>query len=357
MQIDLLSKKGIQVSPVSMAELGTSQSLVHGTKNLMRYQYIQLDDQQQIMLLFPARHDLNAELITAHYGSQSFRKLSEDQVRPAFTIALCPSLPLHEQLLIADADYRSANQVEAQSLCEQFECEEFIFSGPKKYKARIKKVAPESARVTVFNQKSCFLGFSLESGSFEGNRLTAVLKWIEAKFEHCLILLADSIHVNTIRMDQGVSLPDAWEKSFQLASDAESLCQVELEKLTGCHFEIVKSSQYLDNPEYAKTLETLLGLYGENEQFKRSVDQFSKYFSERKNVERSRFMSLSKQYLLEELAITHCLIQQGYKVLVYPGELNAFDEIADGVHPGVSDELKQLTSISLAFRPAGQNSQ
>lgn len=345
-----------QCKPVGFEQYKTTQAVVHGIKNLAKVSCIQLDNDKTVLLAFPASNDVRASAIMKKFGSQSFKKLNEKDVISVDEIALCKNLERHDKIVFCDQAYRSGWEVSLERLAGSTKIDFFEFSGPKKYKARVKHVAPSMSKEDVFKEKRCFLGFSLDSATFEGNRLEAVLKWIDAHFEECTVLIADSIHVNTIRMDSQVSVDEAEVISQRLARNAEMLCGQLCSKLNHCTFHLRMSSEFVGEQRYLDTLVNLYDLYDQCKTFSESVDHFSLNFSTRKNVARIRLVEFSKHYLLQELAVTRCLVDEGWKVLVYPGELNAFDEIANGIHPQVPDTLKRLVSISLAFRPAGQES-
>ncbi|MVF11450.1 tRNA-dependent cyclodipeptide synthase [Ketobacter sp. MCCC 1A13808] len=341
---------------VAFDQFHSQQEVVHSIQNLAKVTPIELDDHHVVLLIYPATHDVSANRVIAHFGSGSFRRLEETEVTTVDGIAVCDSLGGYENIVLGVGDYQSGIEFSVHELCNNRLTDVFQFSGLKKYKARIKQVAPETARDTFLQCEKCFVGFSLESGSFTGNRLVAVMKWIDSHFSECLVLIADSIHNNTIQMERHVSLKKSLSITNALAQSAIDECEAIIGGLNHCRFIVSRASRYIPEPGYASTLTSLYNLYECSANFRDSVNHFSKNFAHRKNVERIRFVELSKKYLLEELAVTSCLIAEGWTTLVYPGELNAFDEIANGLHPGVPELLKQLTSVSLTFRPAGQDS-
>src|SRR5215472_1407985 len=80
-----------------------------------------------------------------------------------------------------------------------------------------------------------------------------------------------------------------------------------------------------------------LGYYGQlevlcrnNEQFQSSINAFSSQFLRRKPERQEhehRHLQMSRQYLLEELAVICCLAQDVPCAFIYPGSLTILKEI------------------------------
>ena len=60
---------------------------------------------------------------------------------------------------------------------------------------------------------------------------------------------------------------------------------------------------------------------------------------------------MSCVYLLEEVALTACIVQDDLSIMIYPSTLaTIFGEIAEGDHPAVPDCLQKMICVSLRLK-------
>lgn len=354
----LLAKK-INFVAENLSSYGAAQELPYIVDNIAKSSVIELDGGQRFLLIYPASHDINSNLLRDEFQSLSFAQinLSSQSAPDICQVLLCEGLRADKDLIVTDSEYLRGNKIAPREFGKKgIQWRQFRFSGPKKYKARVKMTAPKKSVEEISQYKKCFLGFSLESKSFQGNRLVAILGWIAHHFDECTILIADAIHRNTIQMDRDIPEVEAEKLASDLGVIAKENCLEIIKSQSRCSFHFVTARELMGHENYELTLKELYSLYSSSLHFRNSVDAFSKNFSHRKIEKRDNFLTLSVRYLLEELAIVRCLVENGPKVLVYPGELNTFYEIAEGKYSDIPTPLKKLVNISLAFRPAGQES-
>ncbi len=224
-----------------------------------------------------------------------------------------------------------------------------------RYRVLVSAVSPESARQELKNYESCILGLSLENESFSTAKLVAITDWISKHFKKCTVMIGDSLHRITLQTDQGLQENKALNKALLLGReyiDRESL--VFERHADTCSFDIVLSSEIQKWDDYVEYYEKIQHLFGQGEKFANSVKSFAKTFILRRFKQNSedfnRCVEMSCRYLLEEFAIFACLAQSGLSVMVYPGYLAIFEEIAEGQHPDVPDCLQKIIHVSLHLR-------
>lgn len=234
---------------------------------------------------------------------------------------------------------------------------DIVFSTKSKYRALVSAVAPETARQKLGNYDHCFLGVSLKSNDFVTEKLIAITDWIAGHFKKYTVFIADSVHrINLQIEDPNLTEDKALNKALLLARryiDNESVILERHAKT--CPFELVFASEVQKSKDYINYHEQLKILFGQNDKFTNSLNSCARSFVLRHlepDAEHfDRYVKMSSNYLLEELALTACLVRYGLSVMIYPGSLPViFGEISNGQYPDVPDCLQQIIHVSLHLR-------
>lgn len=220
------------------------------------------------------------------------------------------------------------------------------------YFVDIKKIFPKSSTDLINDYSSCVLAINLKSSKFVPDKIEAFSKWIETKFKSCLILISDSLYGLSIQMlDQKL---DEQKANLLALSEAEELIKAMSDKFEvrkKCDFEILLCSEiqkYPDYEEYRQNIE----LYSEQEpKFKSSIQSFAKGFLYSKQIPLSdKFIQMTCDFVIEDLAIFACISQRGYKALIYPGYLPLFIEIVNGEYPQLISQLQNLIYYEMTIK-------
>ncbi len=230
------------------------------------------------------------------------------------------------------------------------------------YKASLNKVSPSRLRNSISEYHKCVFGISLGSKNFVNpKRIEACIKWISENFQSCLVLVADSVYRLTIEVRQGLKGHEAKLLAIRSGEKFVNENYFLFEQYSqSCEFEFKMASQIEKQSEFEIYYHQLQCLYQKNQSFQKIINSFGeKYLNrvekvqeENKHIEHSlqEKMYLSTTYILEESALNACLVKEGWSVLVYPGSLKAFEEIAEGLHPEVPEPLKQIVLVGLRIR-------
>lgn len=227
---------------------------------------------------------------------------------------------------------------------------------PTRYRAKIDRVSPLTRRSTFEQLDTCFLGVSLENSNFIRPKLHGILEWIARRFQHCTVLIGDSIHRITLETTRGLGADAALAEGLRLgATFLEEERDVFAEFAAHTQFSFVRCSEVQAQPQYAAYHGALVELYQREAAFRASVESFgreyhNKHSAERGPAERAWLVQRSSAYFLEEFAIFACLRRLGIEVMVYPGSFSTLAEIAAGDHPGAPRELHDLVVVSLHLR-------
>lgn len=217
-------------------------------------------------------------------------------------------------------------------------------------------VIPNSKRASIDSYGRCFAGISLGNENFSTAKLLALSHWIDARFSKCVILIPDSVYRLSLQISHGMSEPEAVKAAARMADNfIEQSCQIFKEN-GDCCFTILRSRDVVTTPEYQENLNKITNLYANDDAFKQAVLRFTESFLSRKfqqpldSVKRDRLVDLSSQFLIEELSIAACLVEQGYPVSVYPGTIEIFHEIAAGLYEGLPQPLQSLVNVGIYYK-------
>lgn len=225
-----------------------------------------------------------------------------------------------------------------------------------KYKVKVSFVSPVSNRNEFEKHEKCFFGVSLQNSHFTRSKIMASLEWISKRFSSCSVLIGDSIHRITLEIINGIDSSESNHQALFLGKEflhREIHIFRKFEKL--CNFDFIFCSQVQNYPEYSQYYTSLKNLFDHEHSFQTSVKSFSENYHQKRKTQLDQQqweyqISRSNQYFLEEFAIFACLRNRNLPVMIYPGSFSTLTEIADGKHPNVLQELKDLTVVSLQLK-------
>jgi tRNA-dependent cyclodipeptide synthase len=192
----------------------------------------------------------------------------------------------------------------------------------------------------------------LDNDNFEGERLKAVISWINKQFKKCLVLFGDSIHQHTLQIKGCRNETDALEQAIAMGQMACEQKKMLFEEFS-CQFEYMFAHQAQQFSDYRAYRDHLWALFSKNTAFSKAVNDFSIYFVTRRNKYSNKNLHLATTYLIEELAIFACLEVRGWPIFVYPGTIGIFEEIANGKYENLPKPLRNHIHISLHIHSRG----
>ncbi|CAM3653983.1 hypothetical protein VA7868_04146 [Vibrio aerogenes CECT 7868] len=222
------------------------------------------------------------------------------------------------------------------------------------YKGEIQQVSPKTERDFLKCKPRCFVGVSLGNPSFTGAKLEGLIRFISKRFGACTFLLGDHIHRLTLQIRLGVDEAQATKIALNMGREYTQLYHPLWEKVfKESSFNFIKGSDIYNDERVSCYLMNIQTLYQDNPEFMAAVDRFARTFISRAlnhNEFTENAIALSSQYVLEELAETCLMIDEGHQVLVYPGSLAIFEQIAEGNFPALPKELKSLVNVSVRLK-------
>lgn len=226
------------------------------------------------------------------------------------------------------------------------------------YKVSLAKVFPHRLRTSLSEYEKCVFGISLGSKNFvDSKRLEACIKWISENFKTCQVLVCDSIYRLTIEVRHRLKGDEARLQAIDTGEKFVNENSFLFEQYSqSCRFEFRMASEIEKQSDFNIYYEEFKSLYRQNEPFQSLVNSFAQtYLNRGERVEKDRVYELRQKqlattYLLEESALTACVAKEGWKVFIYPGSIETFEEISEGLHPEVPLPLQQTIWVSLRLK-------
>ncbi|MDA4848733.1 tRNA-dependent cyclodipeptide synthase [Hoeflea poritis] len=230
----------------------------------------------------------------------------------------------------------------------------------RRYRSQMQSVSPKTLENGVLKDNdSCVLGISLGNPSMEMAKLEACIEWISIHFDKCALNLTDTLYRHTLQVTQGVSAEQSRDQALKVGDAFQETYAPLIDRYSGkCGFQWIRSSEIENRKNFNSYLNYFQGLYEENEEYQNIVNDFSKIYLERvSNLDRTldprQKMECSTNYLIEETAMITCLCEEDWNILVYPGSIKSFVDIAEGHFSEVPEPLRKIIFISLRLKKAG----
>lgn len=225
--------------------------------------------------------------------------------------------------------------------------------GTHRYKAQLAKLSPST--LDLGQHRRCMLGISLGTHNIEGARLEAVLEWISANFQHCAVVVGDSVYRLTLAL-QGMDTDTALSRALADGRAFEaSYAPLFRQYAARCRFEWLPLSKVAEDPRFPVHLETLQTLYAADAGFRSSVQDFARAYLHRGEDREVSEVALhtTRDYLIEESALFACLREQDWPILVYPGSIDSIIDLCEGRFPGAPEPLTRLAFAALEVKRKG----
>lgn len=219
----------------------------------------------------------------------------------------------------------------------------------------VAKILPKIPEEQMYAYKKCYLGISLDNPVFEGNSLQALLLWITGKFEHCLVIVGDYLSRFNERILNGCDRETASKIACDRGDEFITKTQHLFQQLPDGRATLTRWKEHLQTDHYKKAREIIDNIFASNDEFRASVERdalsFVKRLSKRNHtlaLEKPEAVSLSSEYLVEEIAVFSSLSEQGWQVELYPGpELRVLVDVAKGKYKDIPIGLSQRISVEL----------
>lgn len=205
-----------------------------------------------------------------------------------------------------------------------------------------------------FSKSRCIMPISVGQKVHEGAKFIATLNLINRSFQHCDILIDDSIQRYTYMIGTGLSEEKAYGQAI---TEGDSWIDRNIQfysKLTISH-RIIRWDDWTSMKMYQFFNKQIIDLYNNNLTYQTAFNQNIHLFLERFKANSDLVFnydeaySLCQRYLLEECSVMCLWAEQGYDFEVYPnGRNNAmaatFEFLISQAYPN------KLHSVSLRFK-------
>lgn len=335
---------------------------------------VEIEHHQKAMVVIPASLAINLGSLQKALGTTQVRLIDRQEASQLFpgceygTIPPFGNIYQMETILAQDllqnqeiscylGSYRHLLRMEYREYEKLIKPrQEISFLTRSRYRALVSNVIPNTARKKLNQNEHCFLGVSLENKKFSMPRLIATVDWIANHYKRCTVFIADSIHQYTLQIHRGIGERRARTKALLLGREFIDKSSGIFERHADtCHIDTICASEIENSDEYYKNLKRIEDLVAQDSRFALSVkacaDDFTLRHIERNADNFENFVELSRQYLIEELALTACLVKYGLSIMIYPGSLaTIFGEIANAIYLEVPESLQQIIHVSLHLK-------
>ncbi len=225
--------------------------------------------------------------------------------------------------------------------------------------ATLAEIIP-SSRSGLENIPAAYIGVSIGNPNFGGSRLRALLEWVSGHVASCCLLVGIEVSRWTFMIERGVSEAEAVAIAArharrQLADLRRSIATLPHSTV----FRITTDTELRSHERFAPALDNLRKLSRKNERFAQLVELSAREYCERRftrgrpiAVTFETALELSRQFILEELAIFSVLVALGFPIEIYPGpELPVLAAIANGEFLGAPVELQTRTNLVIDIVP------
>ncbi|MFL1013248.1 hypothetical protein [Flavisericum labens] len=176
----------------------------------------------------------------------------------------------------------------------------------KHYKIKAKPAASQTgARV-------CSLNISMNNANQTGDKLKAMIDWVNSNFDYCIINVSDSLQRHNL-MSKGLSKEEAYSRALALGDEWLNANQNTLEKLTISH-EITRWDKWLNLTKVKDLNSKLHKMYQTIKPFQSCVILDAERWVIRQGVnDNNETFQNGIAFLLEEFAVHSYLAEREYK--------------------------------------------
>ncbi len=177
----------------------------------------------------------------------------------------------------------------------------------KKYKIKAKPAASQTGAKTV-----C-LNISMNNTNQTGDKLLAMVQWVNENFEKCIVNVSDSLQRHNLQ-SQGLANDNAYKKSLELGNQWLKENKTILDQIQ-IPYKIVRWEHWLNLGKVKNLKTTLYALYQTSETFRSCVDTDISNWIARQGIETtSKAYQNGLAFLLEEFAVHSYMAQREYNL-------------------------------------------
>ncbi|MBA2650671.1 MAG: hypothetical protein H0U73_00165 [Tatlockia sp.] len=193
-------------------------------------------------------------------------------------------------------------------------------------KASFRGNSPQERK--LFPQASCLMPISVGQNIHEGKKFEAVIKLIDASFNHCTILVDDSVQRHTM----GILNDATPDELYQLALKEGELW---IKRSQGIYnqltipFDLMRWDDWYKKSNYLASHQRVQNEYETNNSFRSAIhtniDDFLKRFLSRVpsvSFNPTQAFNLCRDYLIEECSVMCLWTKNAYDFEVYPSGRN-----------------------------------
>jgi tRNA-dependent cyclodipeptide synthase len=218
---------------------------------------------------------------------------------------------------------------------------------------------PKESRLQ--NHKNAFLGVSLNNPIFRQQILESLLEWIADRFNRTEIVITDYLDRYNQQVFEGLTAQDATNKVLCLGEELKEIFESQAAPFPKNRFAVFTWRDFCDSDNFQSRFRCINDVFDQSERFRIAVNAAAKNFIDRQlqrgkelvcSVETA--MSLSTEYLLQEMAFIDLMASRGNKVSIYPGtQLKLLKDISNGNYNEIDANLRKVIYVDLAISKRG----
>ncbi len=202
-------------------------------------------------------------------------------------------------------------------------------------RVRMKDMVPTNSK----QAKQCYLAISVSNPLYkEQKKIKKIIEWINKRYSSCIILIGDFLNRFNEIIFNNVNPEQAIVAANKLGDQIEEYFVNALEFYPSTSFSIRRWEPLFQNDLVQQRKSCLYRKFESHLKFKQRIIEHSEFFLSKQSdkgkkiiIDDMRAMNLSTEYILEELAVFSLLVEEGYKVQIYPGtSLMILKELASG---------------------------
>ena len=163
----------------------------------------------------------------------------------------------------------------------------------------------------------CRMEISIGQPYHEGEKLRLALDWARNNYKQTIILLGDTQQRFNIAFREGLEINQALKVAYDRGIE-----WVDRNKSIIGDIEVISWNYFLNHPNFLNTKQAVLDLLDNGSEFQVNLEDAVLDFYERSGVsssQRDEFMSISREYLIEETAGLAIAYKEYQGFSAYPG--------------------------------------
>jgi len=229
----------------------------------------------------------------------------------------------------------------------------------------IVRITPGIGEEALRSYRKCYMGISLDNPVFKGDSLESLVGWAVERFDGCLVVVGDYLRRHNEYILTGSGEEEAVAASLSAGDSFIESSREIFAKAAPGRLESVRWRDCMALEEYSQNRSQLERLYVSDGGFEAALRKDAGAFIERQvrngrrlKVPHDEAVSVSCQYLLEEMAVFSALSGRGWQVELYPGpELTVLVKAARGAFEGLPEGLKRRINVELKVGGGGVEAQ